>query len=187
MEIYIQEKSNTNCEIAPKKKTNNTDTNFAATLNNVADNNFKNNELSETGNRIAPLNKNKNATNGSTGISVIDNLPEKDKLAVKSALNDVNDILSLNPYNYFKADSTLDIREILQGFVGHGKLSLHNLTQLKKAIDLLHEKGIIDEDSYIYFLQWLMIQIQNLKLQEIPEKISIDIIDAIKKTSCGKI
>ena len=49
--------------------------------------------------------------NEKTGISTIDNLPKKNNTDVKSAIKNLNNILGLNPYNYFKEDSTLDIRK----------------------------------------------------------------------------
>ena len=120
--------------------------------------------------------------NEKTGIAVIDNLPEKNNTSVKSAMKDLNNILGLNPYNYFKEDSTIDIRKMIQDFVNsNSKLSYNNLAQLRKDANTLHDNGLLDDDSYFYILQWIKIQMHALKMKEKAEDTVIAVFDEINK------
>ena len=179
MGIEIQENNDINYDINRKNTIKKNGTNFADALNSALSYS-KNTQSLDKDKDILKISE--NIVNEKTGISTIDNLPEKNNTDVKSAMKDLNNILGLNPYNYFKEDSTIDIRKMIQDFVNsNSKLSFNSLSRLSKSIDTLYKNGLIDDDSYIYAILWIKAQMQALKMIEKAEDTVIAVFDEIDK------
>ena len=99
MEIKVQDNNDINYDIDSRSTTQKSRTSFADTLNSIMSDS-KCTQLSVSNKDITKIST--DIVNEKTGIAVIDNLPEKNNTAVKSAIKDLENILGLNPYNYFK-------------------------------------------------------------------------------------
>ena len=166
MEVKIQKNNDTNYNSNCKNTTQKNGISFSEALNSVVIDS-KNTQLLNNNND--KLNFSEDVLNGKTGIPTIDILPAKNKACVLKSMKKLYDIFGLNPYDYLKDDSTLDIKRMIHDF-GDGKIPSYNLDALNKAINTLHDNGLIDDENYFYAVKWMAEKAEAVKIKAQSEK-----------------
>jgi hypothetical protein len=175
MEIKVEEKNNISYDINSNNKSNNNISNFETILDSVSN---SSNSLKST--------KAKNKLQAGIDYPVTPpqtRYESKKGIEIASAINRIIEIIGLDPMDYARKDSTLNVRQMLIDYDHSNKpaLTTREVSVLYDQISILYRDGLITDDDYFYVSKALGAKLEAIKAKMQPEKQLISLIDAIKK------
>lgn len=163
MELKIQKATGSNCDNNSKNTSRNNGPGFGDILNDaIAKSNSSQTILNDSDKEKVELYK-------SAGIEAINNLPAKNKAAVEFAMCRIGEIFgkdpyNLDPYNYFREDSTIDFKKFVND-LGDKYISSNSLDALYEDLNTLHDNGFVTDEDYDYCSKWILSKINAEKIK----------------------
>jgi hypothetical protein len=176
MEIKVEEKNNTAYAINSNNKSNNNISKFETILDSVSANS-SNSQKSNNDKNTLQADVDSPVTPPQTRYE------SKKSIEIAFAIKRIIETIGLNPMDYARKDSTLDVRQMLIDYDHSNKpaLTIREVSVLYDQISILYRNGLITDDDYFYVSKALGAKLEAIKAKMQPEKQLISLIDKIKK------